>query len=50
MALQELHIHYRPGKANTNADALSCGAITQTNDLVIPWTVMVAVQADVQPA
>ena len=48
MALQELdiHIHYRSGKANTNADALSRGAITQT-DLIVPWTVMGAVQADI---
>ena len=52
MALQELdiHIHYRPGKVNTDADALSRGAITQTDNLTIPWTVMGAVQTDVQPA
>ena len=52
MALQELdiHIHYRPGKVNTNADALSHGAIIQTDNLTVPWTVMGAVQADVQPA
>ena len=43
-------MHYRPGKANVNADALSCGAITQTDDLIATWIVMAAVQADIQPA
>jgi len=53
MILQELdvHIHYRPGKANSDADALSCGAIsTPSNDLTVPLTLLAVIQTDSQPA
>ena len=51
MALQELdmHIHYRPGKANNNADALSRCTTTQISDSDVPWEVLAVVQANVQP-
>ena len=51
MALQELdiHIHYRPGKANNNADALSRCTTTHISDSDVPWKVLAALQADVQP-
>ena len=50
MALQELdiHIHYRPGKANNNLDALSRCTTTQISDSDVSWKVLAAVQADVQ--
>ena len=53
MILQELdvHIHYRPGKVNSDVDALSRGAIsTPTDDLTVTWTVLAAIQTDSQPA
>ena len=49
MALQELdlYIHYRPGKANTDADALSrVPIIRQNDDSVVPLTVLATIQAD----
>ena len=51
MALQELDIdiHYRPGKANNNADALSRCTTTHISDSDVPWKVLAALQADVQP-
>ena len=51
MALQELDIlvHYRPGKANNNADALSHCTTTNISDSDVPWKVLAALQADVKP-
>ena len=51
MALQELdvHIHYRPGKANNNADALSRCTTTHISDSDVPWKVLATLQADVLP-
>ena len=52
MALQELdlHLHYWPGKANSDADALSCNAVSVADDIVMPWTVLALIEARVPPA
>ena len=49
--IDDLHIHYRPGKTNSNVDTLSCctTVTTQISDSDVPWKVLAAVQADVQP-
>ena len=53
MVLQGLDIHlhyYKPGKANSDVDALSCDAIPETNNLVVPWKVLTAIKVESQPA
>ena len=49
MALEELdlHLHYRPGKANSQADALSRNAVSVADDIVMPWTVLAPIEARV---
>jgi len=54
MALQELDLHlhyYRPGRANSDADALSQNALPDSCDNSdILWKVLAAINVDDQPA
>ena len=52
MALQELdlYLHYRPGKANSDADALSSNAVSVADDSIMSWTVLATIEARAPPA
>lgn len=51
MVLQDidLNLHYWPGKANSDADTLSCNAVSGAGDIMVPWIVLTLIEAGVPP-